>query len=81
MTEYSTTTSGDLPVPRVWIVPELDRLEIVTEEDPDGMPVDMNASLYRQILHANKQYHKFQNILNKFYTEAINHPNSVRRVR
>ena len=68
-------------MPRVWIVPDTDRLEIVTSEDPNGMPVDMNASLYRQILHANKQYAKFQNILNKFYTEAVAHPDTIRRVR
>lgn len=68
-------------MPRVWIVPESDRISVVDEEVADGMPVDMNASLLRQIRAANKQYEKFQNILAKFYIQAVEYPDTVRRVR
>jgi hypothetical protein len=43
--------------------------------------VDMNASLFRQIQHAEKQYQKFQGILRKFFNEAAEQPDSIRRVR
>lgn len=68
-------------MPRVWIVPESDRISVVTEEVEDGLPVDMNAALLRQIKAANKQYEKFQNILAKFYIQAVEYPDTVRRVR
>lgn len=68
-------------MPRVWIVPESDRISVVLEEVPDGMPVEMSASVLRQINAANKQYEKFQNLLAKFYLQAMQTPNTVRRVR
>lgn len=68
-------------MPRVWITVEDDGLRLDTEENPDGMPVEMNASLYRQVQHSIRQYTKFQNVLAKFYTEATEHPDYVRRVR
>jgi hypothetical protein len=54
---------------------------VVEGDDPDGMPVDMNASLLRQIKAADKKYWKFQRVLLRMYTEAYEHPDTVRRVR
>ena len=72
-------------MPRVWIdiedVNEWEFTMSTTQGSETSSPVDMNASLYRQIIHAEKQYQKFQKILAKFYAEARKHPNSVRRVR
>ena len=87
MTRYSTTSLEGLQMPRVWIKQDIDdSWQVTTEPNPDrfgyeGYPVEMNASLYRQIVAADKQYKKFQNILVKFYMEAEKHPSSVRRVR
>ncbi len=50
-------------------------------EDTYVVEVEMNASLKRQIRAAERQHEKFQNILEKFYAEGIEHPGSVRRVR
>ncbi len=50
-------------------------------ENPDGVAVDMNASLLRQINAAFKQFGKFQGIMLDFYEEAVQHPDTVRRVR
>lgn len=47
----------------------------------DVVEVEMNGSLYRQIRAAEKKYEKFQDILEKFYAEGIEHPGTVRRVR
>jgi hypothetical protein len=73
-------------LPRVWL--ELtDKgtiLVVPHEDDADpsaSYPVDMNASLYRQILAANRAYMKFQTILMKFFSEAGTNPRTVRRVR
>jgi hypothetical protein len=41
----------------------------------------MNGSLLRQIKAAAKTYDKFQRVLGRMYTEAHQHPNTVRRVR
>ena len=75
-------------MPRVWLYQEVDyfhgdvlRTEMHLEEVPNSKPVEINASLFRQILAANKKYDKFQGILDKFYVEAVRHPASVRRVR
>ena len=74
-------------MPRVWIVWDGDYSEFsVTnvepeEGTPDVMVVDMNASLFRQIVAASKKYDKFQGIMQKFYREALDHPGKVRRVR
>ncbi len=69
-------------MPRVWIVPTMTgEIDVYETSMADGMAVDMNASLLRQIRAANKQYYKFQAILDKFYLEAVEHPETVRRVR
>lgn len=69
-------------MPRVWLsVDNAGFIHTADSEHPDGMPVDMNASLLRQIRAANKQFVKFQNLLIDFYNEAVNHPDTVRRVR
>lgn len=68
-------------MPRVWITPDTSFWTVVREEDDEGKAVEMNASLYRQIKAAEKQFFKFQEILYKFYIEAAKHPDSVRRVR
>lgn len=68
-------------MPRVWLVPNGDDYDVDLQENPDGMAVDMNASLLRQIKAAVKRYDKFQEVLNRFYTEAVKHPKTVRRVR
>jgi hypothetical protein len=87
MTRYLTTSLGDLQLPRVWISadwPVGPEWFVSTTENPNDTfqkPVDMNASLYRQILHAQKQYNKFQEILKGFHAEASKHPTQVRRVR
>jgi hypothetical protein len=80
MTRYSTITSGD-SVPRVWITLYDYGFEISDKETDEGLAVDMNASLFRQIVAANKKYEKFQHILDKFWNEASMHPNQIRRVR
>jgi hypothetical protein len=51
------------------------------EEFSDCLPIDMNASLYRQIRAAEKKYEKFRELLENFYIEAYEHPDTVRRVR
>ena len=68
-------------VPRVWLTVEEYGMGMYTEPQSDGMPVDMNASLYRQIRAAEKQYDKFQGIMEKFYMEAVEHPDKIRRVK
>jgi len=69
-------------LPKVWLIPHVDgNIVMSPHEHPDGMAVDMNASLYRQIVAANKQYVKFQRLLDKFYMEAVEHPDTVRRVK
>lgn len=56
-------------------------MAVLEENDPDGLPVDMNASLLRQIKAADKKYWKFQRVLARLYAEAYEHPDTVRRVR
>jgi hypothetical protein len=77
-------------MPRVTILHYVAKNEFLAAEtsfagfDEDSgleVQVDMNASLWRQIQHAEKQYRKFQDILRKFYKEAQEHPNTIRRVR
>jgi hypothetical protein len=69
-------------MPRVWIAYDDDNnLVVDTIENPDGTPVDMNASLFRQIQAANTRFYKFQGILMRMYLEAVRHPKTVRRVR
>lgn len=63
-----------------YLVAETSHAGYVEDSDLESC-VDMNASLYRQIVHAEKQYRKFQGILKKFHEEALRHPNSIRRVR
>jgi hypothetical protein len=69
-------------LPRVWISVEDSGDLVVHEQDhPDGIPVEMNASLYRQIKAATKNYFKFQRVLERMYSDAVEHPDRVRRVR
>lgn len=51
------------------------------KEDTDYVECFMNASVYRQIRAAEKKYDKFQDVLEKFYTEGVEHPSSIRRVK
>lgn len=72
----------DLSVPRVWLVPQDNGAILVSPyEDIDGIAVDMNASLYRQIIAAYKKYRNHQDLLAKFYNEALEHPDQIRRVK
>lgn len=69
-------------LPRVWIVvDDPDHLVVYDREHPDGVPVDMNASLYRQIKAATQKFWKFQDVMARMYQEAVLHPKTVRRVR
>lgn len=69
-------------MPRIWLViDEGGHVVPVEYEHPNGMPVDMNASLYRQIQSSIKQFFKFQYLMMDFYNEAVEHPDTVRRVR
>lgn len=76
-------------MPRVWLSIYHDGTLEIFDEKPEVGPltnseplaVDMNGSLYRQIVAANKKYEKFQSVLLKFYSEAMKHPGTVRRVR
>lgn len=75
-------------MPKVWLTWDqryqewvmFDSYEETTDEQ-DVVEVAMNASLYRQIRAAEKKYEKFQDLLEKFYAEGIEHPGTVRRVR
>ena len=73
---------GAASVPRVWLVPEADgEMVMYPYEHSDGLPVEMNGALHRQIVAANKKYWKYQTLLHQFYTEAFEHPETIRRVR
>lgn len=50
-------------------------------DDDEVVECEMNASLYRQIKAAEKKYEKFQDVLEKFYSEGVAHPGTVRRVK
>lgn len=63
-----------------YLIDETNRVGYTEDSDYESC-VDMNAALYRQICHAEKQYHKFQGLLKKFHEEAQQHPGTVRRVR
>ncbi|MFN2638061.1 MAG: hypothetical protein ABR585_13640 [Gemmatimonadaceae bacterium] len=49
--------------------------------EQDVVEVEINGSLYRQIRAAEKKYEKFQDLLEKFYAEGVEHPDTVRRAR
>jgi len=68
-------------VPRVWLTVEEYGMEMYTTPRSDGMAVEMNGSLYRQIRAAEAKFDKFQALLEKFYMDAVEHPDSIRRVR
>lgn len=69
-------------MPRVWLrIDEGGHVVPCDYEHPDGMAVDMNASLRRQISASIKQFMKFQRLMMDFYNEAVEHPDTVRRVR
>lgn len=54
-------------MPKVWIThdEETDQMSASLNETDNAVPVDMNASLYRQIVAANKKYGVFQKVLRK----------------
>lgn len=58
-------------MPRVWIrFDTANNLMSVSDvECWDGVPVEMNASLYRQIQSAVKKFWEFQDLLGKWYLE------------
>ncbi len=71
-------------LPKLWIVPGDGEMQVYETEQEDGTPVEMNASLYRQIKAANKKYYKFQILLMDFYNEAVEAQamrDFIRRVR
>lgn len=47
----------------------------------DSVECEMNASLFRQIRAAEKKHEKFQDLLEKFYAEGVEHPSTIRRVK
>lgn len=59
-------------MPKVWLTFNTDdgHMEVRTEECWDGIPVEMNNSLYRQIRAAEKKYWAFQQKLSKWYDQA-----------
>lgn len=59
-------------MPKVWLRYNLENglVDVTTVECWDGIPVEMNNSLYRQIRAAEKKYWNFQTKLNKWYDEA-----------
>lgn len=66
----------------MWLVIDQGGHVVPTEyEHPDGLPVDMNASVLRQVKSSIKQFLKFQQVLMNFYNEAAQNPDTVRRVR
>lgn len=74
-------------MPRVWLSYDFGTAEWqMWDEYPEFASsevaeVEMNASLYRQIRAAQKKFYKFQGILDKFFTEAQQDAEHVRRVR
>lgn len=71
-------------MPKVWLTWD-DRYrewcmwDVQPTREQDVVEVEMNGSLYRQIRAAEKKYEKFQDLLEKFYAEGVEHPG--RRVR
>lgn len=59
-------------MPKVWLRFNTDDggIDILTEESWDGIPVEMNNSLYRQIRAAERKYFAFQDKLSKWYDQA-----------
>lgn len=59
-------------MPKVWLTFNTDdgHMEVRNEECWDGIPVEMNNSLYRQIRAAEKKYWAFQDKLSKWYDQA-----------
>lgn len=73
-------------MPKVWLTWDSQYSEWVMwdkkpEKEQDIVECEMNASLFRQIRAAEAKYDKFQDLLEKFYAEGIEHPSQVRRVR
>lgn len=56
-------------MPKVWIIQDedTDQMSVSLTETENAVPVDMNASLYRQIVAANKKYGVFQSLLRKWH--------------
>lgn len=69
-------------MPRVWITYNTDSglLNVSTSESWDGVPVEMNNSLYRQIKAADKNFWKFQDKLSEIYETTDLESGHIRRV-
>lgn len=69
-------------MPRVFISYDTDTglLGVSTTESWDGVPVEMNNSLYRQIKAANKNFWKFQDKLSEIYESTDTGSEHIRRV-
>ncbi len=77
---------GRVTIPKVFLTWDQHYSEwVMWDKFPEGqddvVAVEMNASLHRQIRAAEKKHEKFQDILEKFYAEGVEHPGTVRRVR
>jgi hypothetical protein len=60
-------------MPKVWIIhdEETDQMLVSLNEVDGAVPVDMNASLYRQIVAADKKYGVFQKLLRKAHKSKL----------
>ena len=73
-------------MPKVWIAFDFGFGEYYMSDQPppaaasERVEVEMNGSLYRQIKAAQKKHNKHQTVLGKFFNEAQQHPDQVRRV-
>lgn len=69
-------------MPRVYISYDTNTglLGVSTEESWDGIPVEMNNSLYRQIKAATKTFWKFQDKLGELYETTDMDAPQIRRV-
>lgn len=75
-------------MPKVWIGYDIGHGEYYMMDEPPvkhlehlTVPVEMNGSLHRQIRAAEKKMSKMQTLLEKFFYEAHEHSDTVRRVR
>ena len=69
-------------MPKVYVRYNTDNglLSVSTGESWDGVPVEMNNSLYRQILAAEKNFWKFQDKLGEIYETTDADSPHTRRV-
>lgn len=60
-------------MPKVWLVEYDYGYAVETTENVDGVPVEMNASLLRQIVAAEKKHNMFQHKLSQWYNDVKAH--------